>query len=211
MTGVQTCALPICEQSKRPGLESRLSWKRGKSGAEGHDGHIGIGGYRGTLKTTEYQTLSSWAVTADAEVRFLHDCYVAGEFYRGSSLAGLGGGAYKDMLTGIDPLTGNTRTIGLNAIGGWTQFKLQTSPTFEVDATIGQDSGYGSDFRQLILSESSNPLALSARNRMIMVNTIFRPKTYLIFSPEYRRLISWQLSGSSHVANLFTLSAGYSF
>lgn len=197
------------EASRWPAVESRFSWTAGNS--ERPYGHVAVGGYRGALKTSTDQTLPAWAVTADAEARFLRYFDLTGEGYRGSSLAGLGGGAYKDTLTGIDPVTGNTLTIGLNAIGGWTQLKLQPRPSFEFNAAIGQDSGYGSDFRRLVLNQTTNSLNPSARDRMIIGNMIFRPKTYILFSPEYRRIVSWQLSGSSYVANVLTLSAGYSF
>jgi hypothetical protein len=81
----------------------------------------------------------------------------------------------------------------------------------EFNAALGQDSGYGSDFRSLVLTAATNPLSTLARNQMVTGNLILRPKTYLVLSPEYRRILSGQLSGTSNVANLFTISAGYIF
>jgi hypothetical protein len=46
---------------------------------------------------------------------------------------------------------------------------------------------------------------------MAFGNLIFRPKTYLILSPEYRRIWTWPIHGSASTADIFTLSAGYQF
>jgi hypothetical protein len=52
---------------------------------------------------------------------------------------------------------------------------------------------------------------LRARNQMLVGNLIFRPKTYIILSPEYRRIVSWPITGVAGTLNVFTLSAGYQF
>lgn len=200
--------LPSDEESeKRPAVESRVSWT-----VNSHSPfHIGLGGYRGALKTDYGTTIPSWALSNDFALRLFPKLSISGELYRGSSLAGLGGGTHKDILTGIDPSTGGQRTIGLNAAGGWAQAKLTWPRDMEFNAAIGEDDGYGRDFRTLVLADSYNPISSLARNQMVTGNFIWRPKTYLILSPEYRRILSSRLSGTSYVANLFTLSAGYSF
>jgi len=163
------------------------------------------------LKTKYATSIPSWAISTDYALRLFPKLSISGELYRGSSLAGLGGGSQKDFLTGIDPSTGKERSIGLNAAGGWTQFKLTWSQAIELNAAIGEDGGYGRDFRTLMLADSYNPISNLARNQMVTGNLILRPKSYLILSPEYRRILSSRLSGTSYAANLFTLSAGYSF
>ncbi len=195
------------ESEKWPAVESRISWRTG------NDSRFlaGLGGYRGALKTKYGRTIPTWAFSADVSVRLLSKVSISGELYRGSSMAGLGGGSHKDILIGTDPSTGAVRSIGLNAIGGWTQLKLNWSPVVEFNAAFGQDSGYGTDFRRLALTRTTNPLSTLARNQMVTGNLILRPKSYLVLSPEYRRILSGQLSGTSNVANLFTLSAGYIF
>lgn len=195
------------ESEKWPAVESRISWTTGTESRF----HVGLGGYRGALKTNYASTIQSWAVSSDLSLRLVPRVSISGEFYRGSSLAGLGGGNYKDILTGTDPVTGIERTIGLNAIGGWTQLKLKFSPLVEVNAAFGQDSGYGSDFRSIEFADTGNSLGTLARNQMVTGNLILRPRTYLVLSPEYRRILSGQSSGASNVANIFTISAGYIF
>ncbi len=201
-------SLPSEEESEKwPAVESRVFWK-----VDSHlPFHVGLGGYRGALKTNYAMTIPSWALSTDFALRLFPKLSISGELYRGSSLAGLGGGSHKDFLTGIDPSTGEERSIGLNAAGGWTQLKLAWSQAVEFNAAIGEDYGYGRDFRTLVLADSYNPISNLARNQMVTGNFILRPKTYLILSPEYRRILSGSLSGTSNAANLFTLSAGYSF
>jgi hypothetical protein len=195
------------ESEKWPAVESRIAWRAGADSRF----EVGLGGYRGALKTKFGRTVPSWALTSDVSLRFSPYVSISGEFYRGSSLAGLGGGSHKDILIGTDPSTGTFRGIGLNAVGGWTQLKLNFSPVIEFNAALGLDGGYGSDFRSLELTGTSNPLSTLARNQMVTGNLILRPKTYLVLSPEYRRILSGQLSGTSYVANVFTISAGYIF
>jgi len=43
---------------------------------------------------------------------------------------------------------------------------------------------------------------------MATTNLIFSPKTYLILSPEFRRIWTWPISGPAATANIFTLSFG---
>jgi hypothetical protein len=101
--------------------------------------------------------------------------------------------------------------IGLNDIGGWTQFKSRFGRTLEANASIGLDDGFAGDFRAIVLPSTANATLLRARNRMAVGNLIFKPKTYLILSPEYRRIWTWPITGTPATANVFTLSVGYQF
>jgi hypothetical protein len=206
-----TVAEPIVsagELSRRPGVELRTSYHLSSAA---HPLVIGVGGYLGRESYGGTDHLNTWAVTADWQMPLTRAVSVTGEIYRGVGLGGFGGGEYKDLLTGIDPITKASTTIGLNAVGGWSQVKVKLPHTVEFNAAYGQDGGFAANLRRLDLSASTYYLEYSARNRMIFGNLIYRPKTYLIFSPEYRRIDSWQTTGPSRVANIFTLSAGYQF
>jgi hypothetical protein len=136
---------------------------------------------------------------------------VSGEGYRGKALGGMGGGVYKDVLFGVYVSTGQNAYRGLNAIGGWTQIKSRITQSLEVNAGIGLDDGFAEDFHEFIFPPTVSATQLRARNRMAFSNVIFRPKTYLIFSPEYRRIWTWPIYGTVNTADIFTLSAGYQF
>ena len=100
---------------------------------------------------------------------------------------------------------------GLNAIGGWTQFKTRFAESLEANASIGLDNGFADDFHDFIFPPTVSATTLRARNKMVFGNVIFRPKTYLILSPEYRRIWTWPIYGNVSTADIFTLSAGYKF
>lgn len=201
------------ELDEQPSYESRVSY----AAAGDHGLQLGVGGYYSRQAYPGYQGyngtehLDSWATTFDARLPLGSHFQLSGEGYRGRALGGLGGGVYKDVVTGTDPVTGAPVLHGLNAIGGWTQFKARFNETLETNFTIGQDGGFARDFHAVVQLPTAGVTQLRARNQMFVANLIFRPKTYLIFSPEYRRIWSWPITGAANTLDVFTLSAGYQF
>jgi prefoldin subunit 5 len=196
------------EASKQPGYESRVSY--GPLAGE-HPFQIGVSGYYSRQSYSGNQRVDSWAATTDWRVPLGSHIEVSGEGYRGKALGGLGGGVYKDVLFGIYASTRQNAYRGLNAIGGWTQFKAHFTQSLEANASIGLDDGYARDFHEFAFPPTVTPAQLRARNKMVFGNLIFRPKTYVILSPEYRRIWTWPISGTVSTADIFTLSAGYQF
>jgi uncharacterized coiled-coil protein SlyX len=201
------------ELAEQPAYETRLSYVA----ASEHGLEIGVSGYYSRQAYPGYQgysgtvNLDSWAGATDWRLPFGHRFEVSGEGYRGRSLGGLGGGLYKDAIAGTNPVTGANVLRGLNAVGGWTQFKARFTTSLETNVSIGLDDGFASDFHAVVLSPTASAIQLRARNQMAVGNLIFRPKTYIILSPEYRRVWTWPISGASSTLNVFTLSAGYQF
>jgi uncharacterized coiled-coil protein SlyX len=201
------------EQTKQPAYETRLSY-----GAVG-DRHLqfGLGGYYSRQSYPGYQGyegtrhLDSWAGTLDWRLPLTHHFEISGEGYRGRALGGLGGGVYKDVVAGTDPVSGASVINGLNAIGGWTQAKIRFSQSLETNFSIGLDNGFARDFHSLVLPPTATAPQLRARNKMFVANLIYRPKTYIILSPEYRRVWTWPITGAASTVDVFTLSAGYQF
>ena len=196
------------EASKQPGYESRVSYG---SFVGDHPFQIGISGYYSRQSYSGNQRVDSWAGTADWRVPLGSRFEISGEGYRGKALGGLGGGVYKDVLFGIYAPTGLNAYRGLNAVGGWTQFKTHFTQALETNVSIGLDNGYAEDFHEFIFPPTVTATQLRARNKMVFGNLIFRPKTYLILSPEYRRIWTWPIYGTVNTADIFTLSAGYQF
>jgi hypothetical protein len=196
------------EASKQPGFESRISY--GTFAGE-HPFQIGLSGYYSRQSYPANQSVDSWAATTDWRIPLGNRFEVSGEGYRGKALGGLGGGVYKDALFGIYTGTGLNAYRGLNAIGGWTQFKAHLSESLEANASIGLDNGFAGDFHEFIFPPTTSATLLRARNKMVFGNLIFRPKTYIILSPEYRRIWTWPIYGTVNTADIFTLSAGYQF
>ena len=201
------------ELAKQPAYEARISM----GGTDDRSLQIGLGGYYSRQAYPGYEgypetdNLDAWASTADWRLPFGRRFELSGEAYRGRSIGGLGGGVYKDVVTGTDPITGATALRALNAAGGWAQFKSRFAQSFEANISMGQDNGFASDFHAVVLSPTATQSQLRARNRMAIGNFIYRPKTYIIFSPEYRRIWTWPISGPANTLDVFTLSVGYQF
>jgi hypothetical protein len=204
------------ELAEQPAYETRLSDAAAGEGGlqvgvsgyysrQAYPGYPGYQGYQGTVH------LDSWACAADWRLPFAHRFEISGEGYRGRSIGGLGGGVYKDAIAGTDPVSGESVLRGLNAIGGWTQFKTRFTSSFDTNFSIGLDDGFASDFHAVALSPTASAIQLRARNRMVVGNLIFRPKTYIILSPEYRRIWTWPIAGASSTPDIFTMSVGYQF
>jgi uncharacterized coiled-coil protein SlyX len=201
------------ELAEQPAYETRVSY-----GSVAERGlQVGLGGYYSRQSYPGYQgypgteNLDSWAATADWRIPLGHWFEVEGEGYRGRSIAGLGGGVYKDVIAGTSAITDAAILQPLNAIGGWTQFKTRFNSSLETNFSIGQDDGFASDFHAVIMSPTASATQLRARNRMVVANLIYRPKTYIILSPEYRRIWSWPINSASSTLDVYTLSIGYQF
>ena len=191
------------QASRRPGLEARIAY---------HGPFVfGVGAYTARQSYSSSTRIHSWAITGDWQLPLSKYVEISGEIYRGRSLAGLGGGLYKDIVTGTDPVTGLTRTIGVETAGGWTQLKLILSPRWEANSMFGLDDAFSSTFRGVYQPTAYNSLTTTARNGTMTTNLIFRPRASIIFSPEYRRVLTWRYTGAPYTANIFTLSAGYKF
>jgi hypothetical protein len=152
----------------------------------------------------------SWAATGDWQIPIFKWFELSGEAYRGRALGGLGGGAYKDIISGTDSTTGLTRTTGVATAGGWSQLKFIPSSTLQANVAFGMDDAFASNFDGFNLSTDTE-MQLNSKNRSFVGNLIYRPKSYLILSPEYRRIQTWPYEGSASIANIFTMTAGYQF
>jgi hypothetical protein len=200
------------EASRRPGVEGRLAYHSDRAAtASPHSLVVGVGAYKASQFYSSKTHIGSWAVTGDWRIPLTRRFDLSGEIYRGQALGGFGGGLYKDVNIGTDYATGLGRTVGVNTAGGWSQLKFNFSSRIEANAAFGLDDAFASSFDSLILSSTSSPVALAARNDSVVGNVIFRPRASLILSPEYRHILSWSYTGAPNVANLFTLSAGYQF
>ncbi|MDQ2924808.1 MAG: hypothetical protein M3R43_04545, partial [Acidobacteriota bacterium] len=208
------------EISKQPAFETRLSYGRSQehSYAGGQGLQVGVSGYYSRQIYPGYSTaytttanLDSWAATLDWRLPLMNRFEISGEGYRGRALGGLGGGVYKNAIIGTDPRTGLPALRGLNAIGGWTQFKTRLGPLLEANASIGLDDGLARDFHAVLLPLTATADQLRARNKMVLANMIFKPKTYIILSPEYRRIWTWPITGRANTVDVFTLAVGYQF
>jgi hypothetical protein len=206
-TGAAYSTVSPGEAARQMGYEMRLSYRAGK---DARALQLGAAGYYDRKNYGSGQTVDAWAGATDWRLPITAHGQWSGEFYRGRGIGSLGGGAYRDAYTYIDPESGNTEMSGLDSIGGWTQWQWSFKQTMELNVVAGQDTGYASELR-ISIPQGSNALDYYARNRSLMANFIYRPWSSIVFSPEFRRLTSWPIAGRANWANVYTVSAGYQF
>jgi hypothetical protein len=190
------------ESSMQPSYESRLFYALGSGD---HALTIGASGYYGRQKYPYQQHIDSWAGAADWKLPFNQRLELSGELYRGRALGQLGGGAFKDYV----PYGAGDEVRGLDAEGGWTQLKARFSPLIEANAAIGQDSAFAQELRDAAAGGTPTTYSNLVANRTVMGNIIFRPRTYLLFSLEYRKITSWQVASPTSNSQALGLAIGY--
>jgi len=195
------------ERSRWPGAEARIAWQGSRSD---ESTHFGVGGYFSPHRTSDRFTFDAWAATADYRLSFPARLSLVGSAYRGLALGGLGAGGYKDYVYGIDSDSGWVYHRALDDVGGWSQLKERVNERLEFNAAIGIDELFA---KQLRPYAGPYPAAYQnlARNRTFTGNVIFSPSAYLLFSLEYRYIVSSPVVGSSAASSIIGLGAGYKF
>jgi hypothetical protein len=194
------------ERSRQPGYEARvadnLDWL-------GHSFQFGVGGYYSRQDYLYNRKVDAWAGTADWSIPLFPRAQFSGELYRGRAIGGLGGGAFKDFVT----YNNYTSLRGLDAEGGWGQLKFTLTPQLEANLAIGEDGAFDSElaYSDLATSTSTSPYSNLAKNQTGFGNIVYRPRTYLLFSGEFRQIRSWPIGYESYRDRLLGLSAGYLF
>lgn len=192
------------ESSRQPGLEAHLgdddSWR-------GHAFAFGVGGYYSRQAYGYDVHADAWAGTADWNIALARAIALSGEFYRGRGIGGLGGGTFKDYVT----YGHYTAFRELNDEGGWGQAKFILSRQFEANLAAGQDNGFASDLRSSDEATDQDAYSNLARNQTAYGNLVFRPRSYILFSTEYRQIRSWPINGDVNRDRIVGLAAGYLF
>jgi hypothetical protein len=194
------------ERSRWPGTEARIALVGSKldEGA-----HIGFGGYFAPHRIASGQTFDSWASTLDYHVPLGWHLDLTGSVYHGEGLGGLGGGAYKDYAY-LPATSGPGDVQALHDTGGWTQLKEKAGQRLEFNAAFGVDELLAHELRPYAGPYSAIYQDL-ARNRTYTGNVIYSPSAYLLFSLEYRHLVSSPVIGHTSDSNIIGVGAGYKF
>ncbi|MGH9733450.1 MAG: hypothetical protein ACRD8A_02515 [Candidatus Acidiferrales bacterium] len=159
------------------------------------------------------ETVSGWGSVADWRIPVLPHTEFSGEFFAGRGLDSFGGvpvpliqsQEYVEYAESAAPEL--TRALML---GGWSQLKFVVNAQNEFNVAVGAGNRDSGDVaRAGVLFPAAN--YLSPRNQTILVNYIFRPRSDLLFSPEYRRLRTYSLTGAPAKASQIGLAAGFIF
>jgi hypothetical protein len=191
------------ESSRQPGYESHVSYS-----IPLHDRSFtfGGGGYYSRQTYSTHRHVDAYAGTADWRLPFTQWLELSGALYRGRSLAGLGGGAFKDYVQNPDTYA----VRGLDTEGGWAQLKWRITRQVEGNLMLGEDAAFSSE---LVYPDNDLPAAYStlARNRTVIANLTYRPRSYFYITTEYRNIDSWPVTGHVNIAQSVGLATGYSF
>ena len=195
------------EGSSQPAYAARVAWS---SNVFGQPVTLGAGAYYGRQNWGLGRHVDGWAGVADVELPLAPKWTLSAEAYRGDAVGGLGGGIGQTVLAS-GPLTyASTKVSGLDSVGGWAQLKYRATSKLEFNGAYGQDNPYASDVRAFSNTAGYSAFTL-VRNRGALVNFIFRPRSNLLFSAEYRHLRTFDIGDDSWTADQVNLMMGILF
>jgi hypothetical protein len=198
------------ESSRQPTYGVRLS---ASTKSEDRQASIGLSGVYSPQRFLGNYSVSGWAGTLDWRIPLFPRTELTGEFFTGRGLDGFGG-LPMSPLKPADPLyyAGVTapELASLGVIGGWTQFKIKVDSRNEFNVAGGTGGRNSAGLRDAANSNSFL-MSVPARNQMLFANYIFRPRSDLLFSAEYRRLRTYAVTGAPNSAGQIGLAVGFLF
>ena len=117
------------------------------------------------------------------------------EFYRGKGIGGFGGvGLVNQQNQTYQYLVTTAPTIAkLGTIGGWSQLKARINVRNEFNFAAGY-GGFNSANLRNAAGFDSSLLFVPARNESMLAKCVFKPRSDLVFSLEYRRLKTYNVN-----------------
>jgi hypothetical protein len=146
----------------------------------------------------------------DLDLPLGHQLSLSGKFYRGRGLGGLGGGIGRSVLFSGDPGSLYSQVRALNSAGGWAQLKYRPANKLEFNGAIGQDAPYMADMRAFPNPQAYGDPSLT-KNQGSLLNVIYRPRSDLLFSAEYRHLKTFTIDNGAYNADHVNLMMGVLF
>jgi len=195
------------EASGQPAYAMRTAWSRP---VFDHPLSFAVAGYYGRQNWSWGRYVDAWAGMTDWQIPILRHLNLSGEFYRGRGVGGLGGAIGQGVLFGGNPLSPFTSIRGFDSAGGWTQLKFQLTPKVELNGVFAEDNAFASDVRGFA-TDANNFGPILGRNHGALGNLVYRPRSDLLLSAEFRRLHTFPVYDSASVTNQVNLSMGILF
>jgi regulator of replication initiation timing len=179
------------ESSGHPAYALRTAWNTFL-----HERPLGVGvsGYYSPQDWGSGWDVKGWAVATDWKIPLARQLELSGEFYRGKAVGGIGGGIGQSLLFSNSPSEPFSYFRPLNSVGGWSQLKFSPTSRLEFNGVFGMDNPFSADVHAFSIPVGPYGYVLAA-NRSGMANVIFRPRSDVLFSGEYRHLRTSQLVG----------------
>jgi hypothetical protein len=197
----------VGEESGQPAYATHIGYSQR---IFGRDLSVGIGGYYGRQNWGFGRAVDGWAGVTDVTVPLGEFLDFSAEFYRGRAVGGLGGGIGQSILLSGSIYNPGTAIYGLDSTGGWLQLKFKPKPNFEINFAYGQDQPFARELKLFPASALYYGYSIS-RNQSPFVNFIYRVRSDVLFSMEYKRLQTNPLTGNPYIANQLIMSLGYAF
>jgi len=194
------------ESSSQPGFGVRVAWTRN---IFGRNLTLGGAGYYSRQDWGFNRHVDGWAGMTDWEIPLAPRLTLSGEFYRGLSVGGLGGAIGRSVLFNANPLRPNSQLRALDSIGGWSQLKVKATDKLEFNGGFGLDNPFAEDLRPFAAGQ--NYFGSLSQNRGAMINFIYRPRSNLLLSTEYRHLTTYAIDTGSWSADHVNLMMGILF
>ncbi len=194
------------ESSGQPAYAVRTAWSKNLNG---RPLTFGVSGYYSRQNWGFDWNLDGWAAATDWRVPIAPKWELSGEFYRGRAVGGLGGGIGQSILFSGNPLDPASDFRGVDSAGGWSQIKFSATSRLEFNGAVGIDSPFAADTHAFPHPIGYYPTVLTA-NRSAMGNFIFRPRSDLLFSGEYRHLRTSEI-GAYYSADQINVMMGVLF
>ncbi|MGA8151620.1 MAG: hypothetical protein WB952_11770 [Terriglobales bacterium] len=195
------------ENSGQPAYGFRTAWTKSLFG---HPLTLGAAGYYSRQVWAFDHYSDGWSGMADWEIPLSNRVGFSGEFYRGRSVGGIGGGISRSVVYIGNPGDPATAVRGLDSVGGWSQFKIRANSKLEFNAGFGLDNPYRGQIRPAAPSQQYVG-GLLVQNRSGMANFIYRPRSNLLFSTEYRYLQSLGLYRFNNSGDQINIMMGVLF
>ena len=195
------------ERSRQPAYAGRVAYSRPFFG---RTFTIGAAGYYSRENWGYGRDVNGYAAMADWTLPLSEKLALSGSFYRGQAIGGLGGGIGRSVLYNGPLADSSTSVIPLNVVGGWTQLKYRAAPKLEFNAAYGEDDSFAADLHAFEDPQSYGDPRIS-RNQGAFANVIYRPRSDVLFSLEYRHLTTYSVYETHASAGQVNLAMGILF
>jgi len=195
------------EGSRQPAYAARMAYSHPFFGRELT---IGAAGYYSRQNWGFGRNVNGYAALADWNLPLSDKLALSGSFYRGQAIGGLGAAFGQSVLYNGALEDPNTTVIPLNTVGGWAQLKYRATSKLEFNAAFGQDNPFAADLRIFPDPQSYGDPTIT-RNQGVFGNVIYRPRSDILFSLEYRHLKTFSIYDSNANAGQVNLGMGILF
>ncbi len=197
------------ESSKQPAYALRIS---GNGRNEDRPVSFGIAGVIAPQRYPNDNSVNGWGGLLDWRTPIAPHLELSGEFYGGKGIGGFGGvGLVNSQNQAYQYLVTTAPTIAkLTTMGGWSQLKARINARHEFNVAAGY-GGFNSFNLRNAAANDPTLAFIAARNESMLANYVFKPRSDLVFSLEYRRLKTYNVSDAPYSADHFGAAAAFLF